>query len=282
MEGETIAGGRAAVPVETLRLPVAGGIEAAWWGGRREGPVLVLLHEGLGSVGLWRGFPAALAAASGLPVFAYSRPGYGRSATIRLPRSLSYMEEEARWGLPAVLEAARITAPLLLGHSDGASIAALHAALAPHPGLMGLILIAPHFFVEEVSLESIAAAREAYEKGDLRARLARHHDDVDAAFWGWNRAWLDPRFPEVFDFRRLLHRIDTPSLLIQGLADEYGTVRQIEEAAQRWGRPPRTLLLEGARHSPHLTHEGEVLGAIGDFLAENGLAPPYRGAGGTG
>lgn len=260
--------------VTPVRLAVAGGIEAAWWGEPGEGPAFVLLHEGLGSVGLWRGFPAALAAASGLPVFAYSRPGYGRSATIRLPRSLSYMEEEARFGLPAVLEAAGISTPLLLGHSDGASIAALSAALAPPPGLSGLILIAPHFFVEDVALESIAAARAAYERGDLRERLARHHTDVDAAFYGWNQAWLDPRFPEIFDFRRLLGRITLPALLIQGLEDEYGTPLQIEEGRRRFGRPPRTLLLPGARHSPHLTHQPAVLEAILAFLGEElGLGP---------
>lgn len=252
---------------EGVRLAVAGGIEAAWWGRGRAGPVFVLLHEGLGSVGLWRDFPARLAAASGSPVFAYSRPGYGRSASIPLPRPLSYMEEEARFGLPAVLEAAGITEPLLLGHSDGASIAALHAALTPHPGLRALILIAPHFFVEEVALRSIAAAREAYERGDLRTRLARHHADVDAAFHGWNRAWLDPRFPGVFDFRHRLGRIRLPALLIQGLEDEYGTPLQIEEGRRRFGRPPRTLLIPGARHSPHLTHTEEVLAAILAFVA---------------
>ena len=248
-------------------------LEAARWG--KGAPEILLLHEGLGSVGLWRDFPARLAAATGRTVFAYSRAGYGRSASLPLPRPLSYMHDEAREVLPRVLGAVAARRVILLGHSDGASIAAIHAA-APTEGceIAGLILIAPHFFVEDVSIASIAAARAAYRTGDLRARLARHHRDVEAAFRGWNDSWLDPGF-RAWRIDDLLPAIEAPVLLIQGEADEYGTLAQITTAEAGLLRPPRVEIIPGAGHSPQFSHPERVVAAIRDFAAMVFDAPDH-------
>src|SRR5271165_5894344 len=157
-------------------------------------PTIVMLHEGLGCVALWRDFPAQLAAVTGSGVFAYSRAGYGQSDPVDLPRPLDYMTREARLSLPAVLEAVRLERGILLGHSDGASIAAIYAGEHFDGRVKGLVLIAPHVFTEESGLAAIAEALCAYEEGDLRAKLAKYHADVDSAFCGWNAAWLDPGF----------------------------------------------------------------------------------------
>ena len=157
-------------------------------------PTLVLLHEGLGSVALWRDFPERLAGATGFGVFVYSRAGYGRSDPVDLPRPLDYMTREARFSLPAVLGAIGFRQGVLVGHSDGASIAAIYAGEHADERVKGLVLMAPHVFTEEPGLASIAEAKRAYETGDLRARLAKYHAHVDSAFLGWNGAWLDPGF----------------------------------------------------------------------------------------
>jgi pimeloyl-ACP methyl ester carboxylesterase len=232
------------------------------WSGEPGARALVLLHEGLGSVGLWRDFPARLSETTGLPVFAYSRPNYGRSSpTAPLPRPVRYMHDEALL-LPEVLRAAGISEPVLFGHSDGASIALLHAAARP---VRGLVLEAPHVFAEELSLESIAKAREAYEGGDLRARLSRWHDDVDAAFWGWNGPWLHPGF-RGWNLTGCLTSIRAPALLIQGAADEYGTLAQIEAIQRGLPIQAETLILPGAGHSPHKDRESDVLAATAHFI----------------
>ena len=253
---------------EYFSLTVDGrALEAARWG-PAGAPEMVLLHEGLGSVGLWRDFPARLAAATGRAIFAYSRAGYGQSAGITLPRPLSYMHDEARATLPRVLDALAARRVILLGHSDGASIAAIHAASATteEHEIAGLVLIAPHFFVEDISIASIAAAREAYENGDLRARLARYHRDVDAAFRGWNESWLDPGF-RAWRIDDLLPAISAPVLIIQGAADEYGTMAQISAARAKLARPPRVVIIPGAGHSPQFSDAEAVITAIGDFTA---------------
>ncbi|HEX9604138.1 MAG TPA: alpha/beta hydrolase [Myxococcales bacterium] len=236
-------------------------LESAWEGepARR---AIVLLHEGLGSLDLWRDFPSKLSEASGLPVFAYSRPNYGRSsASAPLPRPVRYMHDEALL-LAEVLRAAGISEPVLFGHSDGASIALLHAAAQP---VRGLVLQAPHVFAEELSLASIAKAREAYERGDLRARLSRWHEHVDAAFWGWNGPWLHPGF-RGWNLTGCLPSIRAPALLVQGAADEYGTLAQIEAIQRGLPSPTETLILPGARHSPHKDREPEVLDATVRFV----------------
>src|SRR5271157_4886483 len=189
-------------------------------------PTIVMLHEGLGCVALWRDFPMKLAAASGWGVFAYSRAGYGQSDAIDLPRPLDYMTEEAILSLPRVLAAIGFKRGVLLGHSDGASIAAIYAGEHDDERVRGLVLMAPHVFTEAPGLAAIAEARDAYRTGDLRARLAKHHADVDCAFCGWNGAWLDPGF-KAWNIEGFVERWRVPALLIQGDDDQYGTLAQI-------------------------------------------------------
>jgi len=228
---------------------------------------LILLHEGLGSVSQWRDFPQALAAAAGTPVFAYSRAGYGRSSPVPLPRPLTYMRDEARDVLPGVISAAGFSRTVLVGHSDGASIAAIYAGSLGGPDLAGLVLIAPHFFVEDVSVKSIAKARQSYEAGDLRERLKRHHgDNVDVAFYGWNSAWLDPAARQ-WDITEYLPHIRVPALLIQGEGDEYGTLAHIETAERLIAAPVERLVLAACGHVPQRDQPEKTIAAITRFVA---------------
>jgi pimeloyl-ACP methyl ester carboxylesterase len=231
-----------------------------------EAPTLVLLHEGLGCVGLWNDFPDNLSAATGAGVFVYSRAGYGKSSAVRLPRSLSYMHDEARGTLPRVLEAIGFQRGLLVGHSDGASIAAIYAGSHQDHRVGGLVLIAPHFFTEDSGLASIAEAKKAYATGDLRARLSRWHADVDNAFKGWNDAWLDPEFRK-WDITEFLAYVRVPVLIVQGEDDQYGTVKQIEVAQAECYCPVEVALLPGARHSPQREAPEPTLKTISDFVA---------------
>lgn len=228
-------------------------------------PTLVLLHEGLGCVGLWGDFPDKLAAATGLGVFVYSRAGYGQSSPVRLPRPLTYMHEEARETLPRLLETIGFRRGLLVGHSDGASIATIYAGSHQDHRVGGLVLIAPHFFTEDSGIRAIEEAREAYDTGDLRTRLSRWHQDVDNAFRGWNGAWLDPEFRK-WDITEFLAYIRVPVLIVQGEDDQYGTVKQIEAAERECYCPVEVALLTGARHSPQREAAGATLKAISDFV----------------
>jgi pimeloyl-ACP methyl ester carboxylesterase len=228
---------------------------------------LVLLHEGLGSLSMWRDFLERLRAASGQPVFAWSRRGYGGSSPAPEPWPVCYMHEEARRFLPPVLEATGFQEFVLIGHSDGASIAAIYAGERSQPGLRGLVLMAPHFFVEDVSIASIAAARLAFETGELRPRLERHHGaNVDGAFWGWNRIWLDPAFRD-WDIQAHLRDIKVPALLIQGADDEYGTLAQIDAALAAIAAPTTSVVLPDCRHAPHRDQPEATLAAILAFLS---------------
>jgi len=229
-------------------------------------PTIVMLHEGLGCVGLWGDFPDRLQKATGCGVFVYSRAGYGQSSPVALPRPLSYMHDEARETLPALLDAIGFERGLLLGHSDGASIAAIYAGTHQDHRIGGLVLMAPHFFTEDMGIASIAEARVAYETGDLKPRLARWHADVDNAFKGWNGAWLDPDFRK-WDIAEQLAYIRVPILIVQGKDDQYGTVRQIEVAQQECYCPVDVALLAGAKHSPQRDKPDETLAAISDFVA---------------
>jgi pimeloyl-ACP methyl ester carboxylesterase len=230
-------------------------------------PTIVMLHEGLGCVTLWRDFPRKLATATGLGVFAYSRAGYGASERIDLPRPLDYMSREARSSLPAVLEAIGLERGILLGHSDGASIAAIYAGEHADERIKGLILMAPHLFTEEMGLASIADARRAYETGDLRAKLAKYHAHVDVAFCGWNGAWLDPGF-RAWNIEDAAGRWRVPALLIQGADDQYGTLKQIRAIEARSPAPVTSLILEACRHSPQIDQPQATLDAIVRFCAE--------------
>ena len=235
---------------------------------RRERPLLVFLHEGLGSVSMWRDFPAALCEAADVRGLVYSRPGYGRST----PRAAEerwgpdFMHRQADEVLPAMLRALEVRErPYLLGHSDGGSIALLYAAHFPD-ALAGAIVAAPHILVEGFGLASIRQAREAYLAGDLKRRLARHHADVDSAFLGWNDIWLAPAF-KAWSIEQELPAIRCPLLAVQGLDDEYGTLEQIRGIARR---VPQTQLLEipGCGHSPHRDQPEVLLAAASRFLRE--------------
>jgi pimeloyl-ACP methyl ester carboxylesterase len=250
----------------TLSISAAGSsLEAEWHGPPPErAPTLVLLHEGLGCVTMWKAFPQMLAAHTGFGVLVYSRRGYGQSDPRPLPWPASYMHDEAFYVLPAVLDQAGVRKAILVGHSDGASIATIYAGLRQDFRVRGLALLAPHFFVEELSLRSIAAATEAYERGDLRQRLARHHRDVDVAFRGWNEVWLSPEF-RAWRLDDALAHIRVPMLIIQGLQDQYGTVAQVELAQQESYCPVETLMLEACGHSPQIDRTEETFAAIAEF-----------------
>ena len=248
----------------------AGGrrLETAWWGpGPEAAPSIVLLHEGLGCVAMWRGFPERLAEATGLGVFAWSRAGYGASDPVTPPRGVDYMHIEAATCVRPVLDAAGIGACVLLGHSDGGSIAALYAGTQNDARVRGLALLAPHFIVEDIGIAGIEAARDRYVTGDLRGRLARHHADVDGAFWGWNGAWLNPAF-RAWDILPECAGIAVPTSIVQGLADPYGTVAQVAALQSVAGARVRPLLLEGVGHAPHLEAAETTLAAVVDFVAE--------------
>jgi pimeloyl-ACP methyl ester carboxylesterase len=227
-------------------------------------PTIVMLHEGLGCVGLWGDFPDRLAAATGAGVFVYSRAGYGKSSPVALPRPLSFMHEEANEVLPPLLDAIGFRRGLLLGHSDGASIAAIYAGSVQDHRVRGLILIAPHFFTEDSGLVEIARAKEVYETTDLRGKLARWHGDVDNAFRGWNDAWLNPDFRK-WDITTELAYIRVPVLIVQGADDQYGTVKQIEAAERECYCPVEVALLPGVRHSPHREAPDMLLKTASEF-----------------
>ena len=229
-----------------------------------EAPTLVMLHEGLGSVGLWGEFPDKLAAATGAGVFVYSRAGYGASTPVTLPRSLTYMHIEALEVLPQLLDAIGFRRGLLIGHSDGASISAIYAGGIQDHRVRGLSLIAPHFIVEDVSVTSIEGIKHDYETGRLKEKLARWHNDVDNAFYGWNGAWLDPQFRE-WDITEYLSYIRVPVQIVQGAQDQYGTLKQIEVAEAECYCPVDVAIIDGAAHSPHREAAAATLDAIAEF-----------------
>jgi pimeloyl-ACP methyl ester carboxylesterase len=215
-----------------------------------EAPTIVMLHEGLGSAGLWGSFPDRLAETTGAGIFVYSRAGYGASGPVPLPRPMSYMHDEALLVLPKLLDLIGFRRGLLLGHSDGASIATIYAGGIQDHRVRGISLIAPHFIVEDVSVSAIAEIKAAYEQSDLKARLARWHQNPEVAFRGWSDAWLDPAF-RSWDISEYLAYIRVPVQIVQGAEDHYGTLRQIEIAEEECYCPVDVALLPGAEHSPH-------------------------------
>jgi pimeloyl-ACP methyl ester carboxylesterase len=234
--------------------------------GRPAAPI-VFLHEGLGSVAMWRDWPARVCAATGRAGVVYSRRGYGASDSIADVRGQGrlrpdYMHREAFDVLPALLRALALDAPVLLGHSDGGSIALLHASRYP---LAACLVMAPHVVVEDVSVRSIEQARDAYVGGGLRDRLARYHVDVDVAFWQWNDVWLSAGF-RSFDIRPECRQIRSPVLALQGVDDPYGTMRQVEDIAPTAGRFELEAV-PACGHSPHRDQPGQVTARIVDFLA---------------
>ncbi|MBS0126012.1 alpha/beta fold hydrolase [Thetidibacter halocola] len=248
---------------------IAGGKALEWRSfgpAPEDAPSIVMLHEGLGCVALWRDFPERVAQATGWGMFVYSRAGYGQSDPADLPRPLDYMTREAVEVLPQVLDGIGFRRGILMGHSDGATIAAIYAGSVEDFRVRGLILMAPHFFTEEMGLAEIALAKTAFETGGLRDRMARYHADPDNAFRGWNDAWLDPEF-KAWDVSEVIDYIRVPTLAIQGAKDQYGTLLQIEEIADRSYAPVDVLVPEGARHAPHLDASEAVLAEVAGFCA---------------
>jgi pimeloyl-ACP methyl ester carboxylesterase len=238
---------------------IAGGKQPA------DGPALVLLHEGLGSLALWRDFPAALASWTGRKVVAWSRYGYGRSRVVRPPRPVEYMHQEALTVLPELLGRLAIERPVLVGHSDGASIALIYAGAEPRRPVAGVVALAPHVVVEDRSVAGVRAARQEYLHGDLPARLARYHTDPDATFWGWNDVWLSGPF-RAWNIEAYLPAITCPVLLVQCADDRYGSLAQLDRIQDRVaGRVERLVLPEGG-HAPHQSHRDQVAARISDFV----------------
>lgn len=223
-----------------------------------------MLHEGLGSVSLWRDFPKRVADATGCPVVVYSRYGYGRSDVLQAPFGVRYMHEEALEALPEFLDRIEIEDMVLFGHSDGASISLIHAGALG--GTKALILEAPHVFVEDIGVKSIAAAKVAFETTDLKSRLARHHVDPEKTFRCWNDVWLSPEF-RAWNIEEYLPHVVCPVLVIQGRDDEYGTMAQIEAIERQAKGPVELLRLDHCGHSPHRDQPVAVLEAVREFVA---------------
>ena len=278
-----------------------------WHGpGVERAPTLVFLHEGLGCVEMWRDFPERLSAATGLGALVFSRAGYGKSDPVEGPWPVRFMHEEALVVLPQVLDAFAIREAILVGHSDGGSIAIIHAGGVKDSRVRGLILEAPHVFVEEIGLQSIRGIGELYRsegagrmpanrpqdagapvgapKGApsvLKQRLARYHgENVDATFWGWNDVWLNPEF-RPWNIEEYLPGIRVPVLLIQGEDDQYGTREQLRKIEAGCEGPVRTVMLEACGHSPHLDRAERVLEVMKEFVGEvraEGAAGGWPGA----
>lgn len=256
-----------------FRFPVQGGeLEGKTLGPPPTvAPTLVLLHEGLGCVSLWRDFPERLAAATGWGVFLWSRAGYGLSDPAPRRPSLEFLTKEAREVLPEVLDAAGVETAVLLGHSDGATIAAIHAGSVHDPRVRGLVLMAPHFFREPAGLDAIRQARRAFETGDLKDRLAKYHRDVEATFNGWCDPWLDPA-SDGWNVEEVITGFRAPTMVIQGDADRYGTLAQVETVAENAPVPVQVEILPGCGHSPHLENGDTVVALVAGFCVSLGEA----------
>jgi pimeloyl-ACP methyl ester carboxylesterase len=238
--------------LETLLYPATG-----------ENATIVMLHEGLGSIAMWKDFPERIAGATSCGVLVYSRYGHGKSDRLAEKRSVDFMHREAKIVLPDLLSQVEIQRPILLGHSDGASIALIYAGTWPDR-VRGLVLEAPHVFVEEFGLRSTVAIRNVYESTELREKLGRYHDHVDETFRGWSDIWLDPQFRE-WNIEEYLGAITCPTLVIQGENDEYGTLAHVE-AIQRRVPGAQALILPRCGHSPHRDQEDLTLDAISKFV----------------
>jgi pimeloyl-ACP methyl ester carboxylesterase len=244
-------------------VDVAGhSLEYEWIGGGE--PTLVFLHEGLGSIRQWRDFPAQVAAATGCRALLYNRYGYGNSDVLAEPGvTVRFMHDEALVALPELLAKLTIDSPVLVGHSDGASIALIYAG-AGH-AVRGLALMAPHVFVEEVGIRSIERARQQFETTDLPQRLGRYHRDARRTFYLWNDAWLDPQFRH-WNIEEYLPSVSAPVLAIQGVDDEYGTMAQLKSIRERVKGSCEVLELADCGHSPHRDRPEAVLEALARFI----------------
>ncbi len=230
-----------------------------------DAPVLVFLHEGLGSVALWKDFPESASHATGCPTIVYSRYGYGKSDRLAGARGVDYMHREALEVLPQLLDSLSIRNPILIGHSDGASIALIHAGTGSRP-VRGLVLLAPHVFVEDITVKNIAEAKVAFENTDLPAKLARYHDHAESTFRGWNDIWLHPDFRR-WNIEEYLPGVVCPVLLIQGEDDQYGTAAQVSAIAEQVNGPVEKLMLPNCAHSPHVDQKQACVERIAQFVA---------------
>lgn len=241
-------------------------LEYQWYGRpQKNSPTLVFLHEGLGSVAMWKDFPEQVTTATGLSALLFSRQGYGCSDPYPLPRDVGYMHHEALEVLPRVLDAANIEQAILVGHSDGGSISLIHAATDKRQRVRALILLAPHVFNEKICVESIRTARVAYETTDLRERLAAHHVDVDNSFWGWNDIWLHPDFWR-WNIEEYLPDVVVPVLHLQGEDDEYGSSAQAQAIREKCGGSVELVMLPDCGHSPHRDQPEQTIHAITEFI----------------
>ena len=245
-------------------LNLSGGrIEYEWYGPNENAQTLVFLHDGIGCLSLWRDFPARVAEATGCGAFVFSRFGYGNSSPIVLPRPVRFMHEEALQVLPELFAAATINNPILIGHSDGASIAIIYAATTKVPAL---ILEAPHVFVEDLTVQSIALAGEDYRHTDLKQKLQRYHgENVDVAFWGWNQVWLNPEF-RSWNIENYLPNVKCPVLVIQGEEDQFGTQKQVESISKQCSAPVETVMLSNCKHTPHREQPAQTFEAMVTFI----------------
>jgi len=241
-------------------------LEARCWGPSPDkSPTIIMLHEGLGSVGQWKDFPEMLSSRTGYGVFAYSRAGYGNSDAISLPRPLDYMTREAMQSLPLVLDAIGFERGILLGHSDGASIATIYAGGVEDFRIRGVCLLAPHFFTEPMGLAAIREAKLSYDNGQMRQRLAKYHKDPDTTFRGWNDAWLDEGFLE-WNIEEYIQNIRVPVLAIQGSDDQYGTIAQIHALENALYSPIDVAILPGCKHSPYGEQPDATAALIGEYV----------------
>jgi len=231
-----------------------------------EAMTIVMLHEGLGCVELWRDFPQTLSENTGFGVFVYSRAGYGQSDPCDLPRPMDYMTQEALEVLPEVISQIGLRKGVLLGHSDGATIASIYAGSVEDFRIRGLVLMAPHFFTEEFGLAAIAEAKKSFSEGDFRDKLAKYHKNVDAAFLGWNDAWLNPDFRD-WNVSEAIDYLRVPVLAIQGVDDTYGTSAQIDEIESRAYSPVDVVWLEECGHAPHLEQAKQTTKAVVDYVS---------------
>ena len=243
-------------------------LEYRWAGPDRQvgKPVLIFLHEGLGCVGLWKDFPDLVAEQTGLSALIFSRQGYGGSDPIPLPRPVSFMHHEGQRVLPALLAEAEIDDAILVGHSDGASISLIYAGSAEAPQIRGLVLEAPHVFVEPETLAGIRDAKVAFVEGRLRSGLERYHgENVNCAFWGWNGVWLNPDF-ERWNIEEFLPNVTVPTLVVLGEDDEYGTMAQVEAIARQIPGAVETAKLADCGHAPHVQQRDKVAARMAEFI----------------
>ena len=262
------------------RIKIAGHqLEYAWYGPRPDqAPALIFLHEGLGCVAMWKDFPQRVSEATGCGALVYSRSGYGNSDPCELPRTVRFMHDEALISLPQVLDEFEIREAILVGHSDGGSIALIHAGGTMDARVQALVLLAPHVFVEEIGIDSIRRIAEDYRSGRLKQRLERYHGkNVECAFWGWNDVWLNPEF-RSWNIEEYLPQIRVPALLIQGEDDQYGTLNQIKAIESGCEGPVRTVMLADCGHSPHLDQPEKTREAVEAFVREV-MAPATDGHG---